>query len=85
MKQSIPHKEGLNVCEFLQQDQKGHWHCRLLEFSGQPCAFVTPHGRIEWASTSAHKLLQRYWPARTGVENRLPHEIRQGMIQRWKR
>jgi DNA-binding CsgD family transcriptional regulator len=85
MKQSIVQKDGQRVCEFLQQDPTGHWHCRLLEFSGQPCAIVTPQGRIEWATTSAHKLLQRYWPAGTGVGNRLPREIHQWMILRRKR
>ena len=79
LKQSIVQKDGQRVCEFLQQDQKGHWHCRLLEFSGQPCAMAAPRGRIEWATTSAHKLLQRYWPEDTGVVNRLPQEIRKWM------
>jgi DNA-binding CsgD family transcriptional regulator len=33
--------------------------------------------RIKWATTSAHKLLHRYWPAHTGVETQLPLQIRQ--------
>lgn len=77
MKRSVAKKDGQRVCEFSQQDQKGHWHCRLLEFSGQPCAIVTPRGSIEWATTSARKLLQRYWAGRTGEESRLPPQIRQ--------
>jgi len=85
MKRSIAPNEGLNVCEFLQQDQKGHWQCRLLEFSGQPFAIVAPHGRIEWTTTSAHTLLQRYWPARTGEENRLPPQIARWINMRRKR
>jgi len=85
MKRSIAQKDGQRVCEFLQQGQIGHWHCRLLEFSGQPFAIITPPGHIEWATTSAHKLLQRYWPAGTGVGNRLPREIHQWMILRQKR
>ena len=85
MKRPIAQKDGQRVCEFLQQGQNEHWHCRLLEFSRQSFAIITPHGRIEWATTNAHKLLQRYWPARTGVENRLPHEIRQWMILGRKR
>lgn len=85
MKRPIAQKEGQRPCEFLQWDQEGHWHCRLLEFSGQPCAIVTPDRCIEWATTSAHKLLQRYWPARTGVDNRLPHQIRQWMTMSRKR
>jgi DNA-binding CsgD family transcriptional regulator len=85
MKRSIAQKDGQRVCEFSRLDQTGHWHCRLLEFSGQPCAIVTPQGRIEWATTSAHKLLQRYWPVRTGVKNRLPPQICQWMIMCRKR
>ena len=85
MKQSIAQKDGQRVCEFLQQDPTGHWHCRLLEFSGQPCAIVAPQGRIEWATTSAHTLLQRYWPAGTGVGNRLPPEIHKWMTMYRKR
>ena len=79
MKLSLTQKDGQRACEFLQQSQDGHWHCRLLEFSGQPCAKVTLRGRIEWATTSARKLLQRYWPADTGAGNRLPRQIRQWM------
>ena len=36
-----------------------------------------PQMRIKWATTSAHKLLHRYWPAHTGVETQLPLQIRQ--------
>jgi DNA-binding CsgD family transcriptional regulator len=79
MKPSLMQKDGQRVCEFLQQSQDANWHCRLLEFSGQPCAKVTLRGHIEWATTSAHRLLQRYWPADTGVGNRLPCQIRQWM------
>ena len=79
MKLSLTQKDGQRACKFLQQSQDGHWHCRLLEFSGQPCAKVTLRGRIEWATTSARKLLQRYWPADTGAGNRLPRQIRQWM------
>jgi DNA-binding CsgD family transcriptional regulator len=79
MKLSLTQKDGQQACEFLQQSQDGHRHCRLLEFSGQPCAKVTLRGRIEWATTSARKLLQRYWPEDTGAGNRLPRQIRQWM------
>ncbi len=85
MKRPIAQEGGQGLCEYLQQGQNGHWHCRLLEFSGQPCAMVTPRGRIEWATTSARKLLQRYWPAGTGERNRLPRQIRQWMIMCRKR
>jgi DNA-binding CsgD family transcriptional regulator len=84
-KQLVAQKDGQHSCQFFQQDQKGHWRCRLMEFSGQPCAIITPHGRIEWATTSAHKLMQRYWPERTGVNHRLPPLIHRWMILRWKR
>ncbi len=84
MKRSVALRNGQNVCEFLQQGLNGHWHCRLLEFSGQPWATVSPNGRIEWATTSAHKFLQRYWPADTGVRKQLPHEVRQWMIMHLK-
>ena len=79
MKRPIAQKDGQRVCQFSQVDEKGHWHCRLLEFSGQPCVLAAPRGHIEWATTSAHKLMQRYWPADAGVGNRLPSEIRQWM------
>ena len=75
--QSFTQTDGQRGCEFSQQDQKGHWYCGVLELSGQPCAIVTPRMRIKWATTSAHKLLQRYWPAHTGVETQLPPQIRQ--------
>lgn len=78
MKLSLTQKDGQRACEFL-QSQDGHWHCQLLEFSGQPCAKVTLRGRIEWATTSARRLLQRYWPVDTGAGNRLPRQIRQWM------
>lgn len=74
MKPSIARKKQRG-CEFSQRDQNGHWYCELLAFSGQPCAIVTPHLRIKWATSSAYKLLQRYWPARTGMESRLPPQI----------
>lgn len=79
MKRSIPQNGGHQDGEIFQQGKKGHWHCRILEFSGYPFAIVTPRGRIEWATTSAHKLLQRHWPADIGVKNRLPSHIHQWM------
>lgn len=85
MKRSIAKKDGQRICEFFQQGEKGHWHCQLLEFVGQSCAMITPHGRIEWAITSAHTLLQRYWPARTGMENQLPSQISQWLNRLRKR
>jgi len=85
MKRPIAEKDGPRPFEFLQQCQQGQWHCRLIEFSGQPCAIVTPNGRIKWATTNAHKLLQRYWPAGTGVGIRLPPQIRQWMLMCRKR
>jgi DNA-binding CsgD family transcriptional regulator len=75
--QSLAQKDGQRGCEFSQQDQKGHWYCGVLELSGQPCAIVTPRMRIKWATTSADKLLQRYWPAHTGVKTQLPPQIHQ--------
>lgn len=86
VKPSIPiAKQKQRGCEFSQQDQNGHWYCELLAFSGQPFAIVTPRLHIKWATTSAHKLLQRYWPARTGMENRLPAQIVRWMNMRRKR
>lgn len=79
MKRSIPQNDRHQGCEFFQQDPKGHWHCRLLEFSGYPCAIATSRGQIEWATITALKLLQRYWPASTGVQNQLPRQIHQWM------
>jgi len=78
-------KKKQRGCEFSRQDQSGHWYCGLLAFSGQPCAIVTPHLRIKWATTSAYKILQRYWPARTGLESRLPPQIVRWMNMRRKR
>ena len=75
MKRFIPQKRRQRGCEFFRQDHEGHWHCGLLEFSGQPYAILTPRGRIKWVTTSAHELLLRYWPGRTDVENRLPSQI----------
>ena len=69
-------------CEFFQPDEKGHWNCRLLQFSGQPVALVTRHGRVEWATSSAHHLLQRYWPGRHALDTRVPVEIRKWMMKR---
>ena len=85
MKRSLPHNDGRRLCEFLQQDQKGHWQCRLLQFSGQPIVFVTPHGRLEWATSSALHLLQRYWPERHPLDTRLPLPVRKWMTKCWKR
>jgi DNA-binding CsgD family transcriptional regulator len=87
MKRSLEQskKKARKTCEFLQQDRRGHWQCRLLQSCGQPIAIIAPHGRIEWATTSAHQLLQRYWPAHTGLEDRVPHQIRQWMIMHRKR
>lgn len=79
MNRSIVRNDRHQGCVFFQQDQEGHRHCRLLEFSGYPCAIATPRGHIEWATASALKLLQRYWPAGTGVQNRLPRQIHQWM------
>lgn len=46
---------------------------------------VAPDGRIEWTTTSTRQLLQRYWPAHTGLEDRVPLQIRQWMTPRRKR
>ena len=82
--QSLAQKDGMRGCEFSQQDQKGHWYCGLLELSGQPCAILTSQMHIKWATTSAHKLLQRYWPAHTGVETQLPPQIHKWLTMRRK-
>ena len=77
MKRSVAKKYGQGGCRFSLQDQKVHWYCGLLEFIGKPCAIVTQKGRIKWATSSAHKLLLRYWPGCIGIENRLPPQIHQ--------
>ena len=84
MKQPVSHVHGPGHCEFFQPDEKGHWDCRLLRFSGQPVALVTQQGRIEWATTSAHHLLHRYWPERHALESGVPVEIRKWMMKRRK-
>lgn len=81
-KQFISESDGQRRCEFFQPDQNGRWDCRLLQFSGQPVALVTPQGRIEWATSSAHHILQRYWPERHALETHVPLEIRKWMKRR---
>lgn len=79
---SQPDRQG--HCEFFQTDEKGQWDCRLLRFSGQPVAIVTGEGRLEWATSSAHHLLQRYWPQHHALAPRIPLEILKWMRQRRK-
>ncbi len=85
MKRTISHRDREKPCEFLQRDQRGHWQCRLLQFSGQPVAIVTPHGRLEWVTSSAQDILQRYWPNRPVLETRLPLQIRTWLNKAQKR
>lgn len=75
MKPSLRQKDGQRARKCLQQSQDAQWALSILEFSEQSCAKVTFRGRIEWATTSARKLLQRYWPTDTEVGNRLPRQI----------
>lgn len=79
MRRPLPHHDRLQHCEFLQQGEKGHWQCGLLQFSGQAVAIVTPRGGLEWATSSAHHILSRYWPDHHPLETRLPRQIRQWM------
>lgn len=84
MKPSLRQKDGQRARKYLQQSQDTQWALSILEFSGQSCAKVTLSGRIEWATTSTHKLLQRYWPTDTEVGNRLPRQICRWMTV-WKK
>ena len=84
MKQLVSQPDRGRYCDFFQPDEKGHWDCGFLRFSGQPVALVTSAGRIEWATSSAHHLLQRYWPERHGLETRIPVKIWQWMMKRRK-
>ena len=79
MQRSLPHHDFQKHCEFLKLDEKGHWQCRLLQFSGQPVAIVTLRGRINWATSLAHDILSRYWPEYHPLQSRLPRQIRQWM------
>ncbi len=84
MKQLVSQPDGQRSCEFFQPDEKGRWNCRLLQFSRQPVALVTRQGRIEWATSAAYHLLQRYWPERHALSTRVPIKIRKWMMMRRK-
>jgi len=79
MRRLLPHHTRQQHCEFMQQDEKGHWNCGLLQLSGQPVAIVSPRGGLEWATSSAHRILSRYWPDHHPLETRFPHQIRKWM------
>lgn len=82
MKRLVSQPKGQRSCEFFQPDEEGRWNCRLLQFSGQPVALVTRQDRIEWATSAAYHLLQRYWPKRHAPSTHVPLEIRKWMMRR---
>jgi len=76
MRRPLPHHDRQQHCEFMQQDERGRWQCRLLQFSALPVAIVTRRGRLEWATSAAHHILRHYWSDHHPLETRLPLKIR---------
>jgi len=85
MNECLTGKGSQKVCDFLQRDKTGRWQCQLLQFGGTPVVLLSPRWRIEWATTSGHDLLRRYWPTWTGQGDRLPDEIREWMTVHHRR
>lgn len=85
MRRPLPRHDRQTHCEFLQQDERGRWQCRLLQFIALPVVVVTPRGRLEWATSVAHHILSRYWPDHHPLETRLPLQIRRWMYKARKK